>query len=189
MQPLRWAPVVENPSNDPGQSRFLARDPLSILEEGTFKSVPTVLGVNSREGLLWLTGKAPRTVARLLQRFDLDFSLVVRDLPFVWRRGREPSAAQVHRAALLIRGFFFGRQRIAMRTLPTFLDVSDGALGLPKLTPFPSLPSCSPSSSFTPTSFSTSACARPPPSTCVGPLLPSTCTAFPSMAGWDSSND
>ncbi|KAK3916282.1 Peptidyl-prolyl cis-trans isomerase E [Frankliniella fusca] len=124
---LGW-PRGTDPHHPADLVRFLKKFPVEHIvaagsEIKSIASVPTMLGVNSREGLLWLTGKSPRELARLLRRFDLDFSLVVRDLPYVWRRHREPSAVQVRRAAHLIRGFFFGRQRISMRTLSTFLDL------------------------------------------------------------------
>ncbi|XP_034249476.1 juvenile hormone esterase-like [Thrips palmi] len=121
MRPLQWLPVVEEP--DPLERRFLARSPAAALAEGTFRSVPTMMGINSREGMVLLAGMNRRSLARLLQRVDRDFGLVVGDLPFTPWAQQPPPEALVRQAGHLIRSFFFGRQRVAERTLPVFLDL------------------------------------------------------------------
>ncbi|XP_052128544.1 cholinesterase 1-like isoform X4 [Frankliniella occidentalis] len=118
---LVFLPVVE----PPGKDAFLTEEPEDILREGRQADVPIIIGVNNREGGLWLVGN-PTTgrqnptsaseIATLRSRLANEMFLTDEMHSSLTPEKR----AECHKE---IMEFYFGEKTLTKETMPQFLDL------------------------------------------------------------------
>nr|AQS60685.1 putative acetylcholinesterase 1 [Sogatella furcifera] len=97
-------------------TNFLTEDPNLLIKRGRFMKVPTIVGVNSREGVMVLLGK--KANPEIVDAVDKNFHRVVPDI-----LNLTPNSNKFKEVTDKIKQFYFGDGHLSWDTLDNYIDL------------------------------------------------------------------